>query len=156
MKNRIAAAISIVVTVLCIVGYVWLVPSFVPSVEAAGKLGYAKQFDQGVQIGRSGSELNTIRTGSGAFSSGVLVVSATWVAADTKIFAQRQTVAGTSGVGIAITRTPGTSFTLTSQTAGALSTQTSDTSAVVWMAIDEPSPYPTATASSTFTPTPTP
>lgn len=155
MRNRIAALTSLTVTTLCIAAYVVFVPSFVPSVEAAGKKGYAKEFDQGIQVGRSGSEINTLRTGSAAFSSGVLVVAATWVTADTQIFAQRQVVAGTSGVGIAVTRVAGTSFTLTSQTAGALTTQTSDTSTVAWIAIDAPTPYPTVTPTSTATATPT-
>lgn len=155
MRNRIAAAIAIVTTIAAIGAWLWLVPSFAPNVEAA-KLGNQAKFEQGISVGRGGTEIDSIHGGATAFSSGVAVITASWVTDTTRIIPARGTVSGTSGVGIAVTRTAGTSFTLTSQTAGALTTQTSDNSAVVWIAFDQPTPYPTATATATYTPTPTP
>lgn len=73
--------------------------------------------------------------GSGALVAGVLVVADPTVAATSLIFVDRQTVAGTSGGTFGITRTAGTSFTITSQTAGALTTQAGDTSTVAYLII---------------------
>ena len=90
-----------------------------------------------LQVGKAlkGTLIHGIYFGTGTLSSGVLVVSNTNVKAGSLIFVDRQTVAGTSGGNFAITRTAGTSFTLTSLNLGALTTQTLDTSIVAWMMI---------------------
>lgn len=93
-------------------------------------------FDKGVRIGTPyGTLLKEVRSGTATFVAGVATVADTRVSATTQIFAQRQAVAGTSGGTIAVVVTPGTGFTLTSQTAGALTTQTLDTSTVAWLVI---------------------
>ncbi len=73
--------------------------------------------------------------GRATLVAGVVTVADTTVTATSIILAHRQTVAGTSGGTLAITRTAGTNFTITSQAAGVLTTQAADTSVVGYLVI---------------------
>jgi hypothetical protein len=90
----------------------------------------------GVNIGDpNGTVIKQLRFGVATFVAGVATVADPAITSTAAVFASRNVVAGTSGVGIAVAITPGTGFTLTSQTAGALTTQAGDTSAVAWMVV---------------------
>lgn len=121
---------------LVVAALAFTLPLTAPSVFGAG----IHTDELQVGKGNKGTVIKGIWCGTGTLSAGVLVVNASSVAPNVKatslIFVDRQTVAGTSGGTFAITRTNGTSFTITSQTAGALTTQTLDTSVVAWTMIN--------------------
>jgi hypothetical protein len=90
----------------------------------------------GISVGYAGNPIKQMNVGVAVLVSGAVTVPATWVDANTMIFASRSTQGGTIGVGLAITRTVGTSFTITSQNVGALTTCTTDTSTVAYLAFE--------------------
>jgi len=75
---------------------------------------------------------------SSALSSGAVTISNTRVTANSRIFVQRQTDGGTVSASYSITRSAGTSFTITGKD-GAGATNTADTSTIAWWII-EPAP----------------
>jgi hypothetical protein len=110
-----------------------------PARRSIAALMAVKKLEQqlgGIQVGYAGGVIKQINVGTVALASGVGVVTVPWVDANTMIFASRSTQAGTIGVGLAISRIVGTSFTITSQNVGALTTCTTDTSTVAYLAVE--------------------
>lgn len=87
-------------------------------------------------MGAAGGVIKQMNVGTAVLVSGTVTVAAPWVDAATMIFVSRSTAGGTIGVGLAITRVVGTSFTITSQNVGALTTCTTDTSTVSYLAFE--------------------
>jgi hypothetical protein len=76
------------------------------------------------------------RYGTLTLVAGVATVTDATVTADTRIFVQRQTDAGTIGSSYSITRSVGVSFTVTSKdSAGA--TETGDTSVLAYWMVED-------------------
>src|SRR5262245_9714555 len=96
------------------------------------------KFNGGMRLGNYGTRLDTFQMGTVTLVAGVGVVTNAYVKATTNIFVQRQTNAGTVGVFYDVTRTAGTSFTITARSAPG-TTQTADTSVVAWWFV-EPMP----------------
>lgn len=71
------------------------------------------------------------QAGRATLVAGVATVTTAGVAADSNIIVQRQTDGGTIGCSYSITRTAGTSFTITSRKSDG-TTETADTSIVAW------------------------
>jgi hypothetical protein len=75
-------------------------------------------------------------TGRVTLVAGVATVTTSKATATANIFTARQVAGGTPGVSIIITRTAGTSFTLTSKAADGTTTATSDTSTIGYLLIE--------------------
>jgi hypothetical protein len=88
----------------------------------------------GVAIGTNGTASVLIRHGTATLVTGTVTVSDTNIVAGSRIFVNRQTDGGTIGDSYSITRSAGTSFTITSKTANA--TAALDTSTVSYLIIN--------------------
>ena len=88
----------------------------------------------GVVIGTNGTSSVLIRHGTATLASGTVTVSDTNIVAGSRIFVTRQTDGGVIGDSYSITRSAGTSFTITSKTANV--TVTGDTSTVSYLIIN--------------------
>ena len=93
-----------------------------------------------VTLGSGGTAVTKMKHGTAVLSAGTVTVSDTdtvetgAASTSSRILINRMTDGGTVGDSYSITRTNGTSFTITSKTAGA--TQTLDTSTVSWLMIN--------------------
>jgi len=81
-----------------------------------------------------GTAVAKLKHGTATLSSGTVTVSDTDIVAGSRIFVNRQTDGGTIGDSYSITRSAGTSFTITSKTANA--TAALDTSTVSYLIIN--------------------
>ena len=88
----------------------------------------------GVIIGTNGTASVLIRHGTATLVTGTVTVSDTNIVAGSRIFVNRQTDGGTIGDSYSITRSAGTSFTITSKTANV--TAALDTSTVSYLIIN--------------------
>lgn len=84
--------------------------------------------------------------GSVTLVAGVGTVADTSVTANTRIFTQREAAGGTVGVEYVVAVTPGTGFTITSIVAAG-TTQTADTSTLIYQRVELPTTVATPTAS---------
>lgn len=84
------------------------------------------------KVGDSGTTVRLIKTGRATLVAGVVTITDSAATAAAEIFYARQVDAGTPGVTLKLTRTAGTSFTLTSKAADGTTTATSDTSVVAY------------------------
>jgi len=88
----------------------------------------------GIAIGANGTASATIKHGTATLTAGTVTVSDADTLTTSRIFINRQTDGGTIGDSYSITRSAGTSFTITSKTANA--TVTGDTSTVSYLIIN--------------------
>jgi hypothetical protein len=84
-------------------------------------------------VGDKGTQLNIVKTGRVTLVAGVATVSDTDISATTNIFVARQTIAGTAGQTYDITRSAGTSFTITARAADGTTAATGDTSVIGYL-----------------------
>jgi hypothetical protein len=83
-------------------------------------------------VGSTGTKLNIVKTGRVTLVAGVATVADTDVSATTNIFVERQTIGGTAGQTYDITRSAGTSFTITARAADGTTAATGDTSVIAY------------------------
>lgn len=86
-----------------------------------------------LKVGDGGTTIKGIKMGRVTLVAGVATVSDTSVAATTKIFVERQAIGGTAGQTYDVTRTAGTSFTITARAADGTTAATGDTSVLDWI-----------------------
>lgn len=84
-------------------------------------------------VGDNGTKLNIVKTGRVTLVAGVATVADTDISATTNIFVARQTIGGTAGQTYDITRSAGTSFTITARAADGTTAATSDTSVIAYL-----------------------
>jgi hypothetical protein len=84
-------------------------------------------------IGDAGTNLSLLQTGRVTLVAGAATVANTKVAATSNIFVSRQTIGGTAGAHYDITRSAGTSFTITARAADGTTAATGDTSVIAWL-----------------------
>lgn len=87
-------------------------------------------------IGDGGTSIQLLQTGRVTLVAGVATVANTKVAATSNIFVERQTIGGTAGQTYDITRTAGTSFTITARAADGTTAATGDTSTIAWFLLE--------------------
>lgn len=80
-------------------------------------------------VGASGTQITSVRHGTGTLTAGSVAVSASWVTANTRIIVTSNTDGGTPGWLRVSGRSAGTSFTVTSSSG-------TDTSTFAWVAIE--------------------